>query len=183
MSEHQFQIGEIVTKKYGKKPATIERTTWRNTSSRQHYYCRYLPPSKGGFEADAHELIPYESPEESMAETKTLYSFTKADGTVAYGSHIGTNSSNNYLIEEKGTGEIHVLDPKSIEEVLPYTFSATIAGKETHYVCQPDAVKKGDFLLYISGSAPQIAVVTAVDTKNKTARSKFRGKRLVLEDL
>jgi len=102
MSEHQFQIGDVV-----------ERTTWRNT---------------------LHELIPYESPEESMAETKTLYSFTKADGTVAYGSHIGTNSSNNYLIEEKGTGEIHVLDPKSIEEVLPYTFSATIAGKETHYV-------------------------------------------------
>ena len=53
----------------------------------------------------------------------------------------------------------------------------------SHYVCQPDAVKKGDFLLYTNGSQPQIAVVTAVDTKNKTARANFRGKRLVLEDL
>lgn len=183
MSEHQFQIGDIVTKKFDKNPAIIERFAWGSRPNRAQYYCRYLPPGKGDFYAYADELIPYQSPEEPMAETKTLYSFTKANGTVAYGVHIGTSSSNNYLIEEKGTGEIHVLDPKSIEEVLPYTFSATISGKETHYVCQPDAVKKGDFLLCTNGSNPQIAVVTAVDTKNKTARSKFRGKRLVLEDL
>ena len=180
----QFNIGDIVTKLYGKNPARIEKKIeWRSSSHNSYWYCKYLPPGKGAFEASESELKLYESPEQSMAETKTLYSFTKTDGTITYGTHIGTNSSNNYLIEEKGTGEIHVLDPKTIEEVLPYTFSATIAGKETHYVCQPDVVKKGDYLLYTNGNTPQIAVVTAVDTKNKTARSKFRGKRLVLEDL
>jgi len=178
----QFNIGDVVVKNYGKKPAVIERAinSWRGQG---YWYCRYLPPGKGCFEASERDIKLYETQEEPMSETKTLYSFTKPDGTTAYGNHIGTNSNNNYLIEEKGTGEIHVLDPKTIEEVLPYTFSATIAGKETHYVCQPDAVKKGDYLLYTNGSNPQIAVVTAVDTKNKSARSKFRGKRLLLEDL
>lgn len=174
-----FNIGDIVIKTNGRNPAKIQRyQSWNN-----RWYCKYLPPGKGCFEARENEIRFYDPREETMADTKTLYSFTKADGTTAYGSHIGTNSSNNYLIEEKGTGEIHVLNPKDLEEVLPYTFSATINGKETHYVCQPDAVKKGDFLLYASDSTPQIAVVTAVDTKNKTARSKFRGKRLVLEDI
>jgi hypothetical protein len=179
-----FNIGDIVVKQYGKKPARIlRRVMWRGSEAAPIWYCGYLAPSKGCFEASERELKLYENNEEPMTETKVLYSFTKADGTTAYGSHIGTNSSNNYLIEEKGTGEIHVLDPKTIEEVLPYTFSANINGKETHYVCQPDAVKKGDFLLYTNGNSPQIAVVTAVDTKNKGARSKFRGKRLLLEDL
>lgn len=173
-----FNIGDIVTKTYGKKPATITRKSWNG----RDWYCKYIEGG-GAFEASSQELILYDPPEEPMAETKTLYSFKKEDGTVAYGSHIGTNSSNNYLIEEKGTGDIHVLSPKDVEEVLPYTFSASINGKETHYVCQPDAVKKGDFLLYTTGTTPQIAVVTAIDTKNKSARSKFRGKRLVLEDL
>ena len=180
-----FTVGDVVTKLHGKNPATIEReVAWRRNCEKETYwYCRYLPPSKGGFEAAESTLKPYESSEKSMSQIKTLYSFTKADGTTAYGTHIGTNSSNHYLIEEKGTGEIHVIDPKNLEEVLPYTFSATIQGKETHYVCQPNAVNKGDYLLYTYGSNPQIAVVTAIDTKNKTARGKFRGKRMVLEDL
>jgi len=176
-----FNIGDVIIKNYGKKPAIIERAvSWRGQG---WWYCKYLPPSKGSFEAHEKDFKLYHSLEEIMPETKTLYSFTKPDGTITYGNHIGTNSNNNYLIEEKGTGEIHVLDPKTIEEVLPYTFSATIAGKETHYVCQPGVVNKGDYLLYTNGSNPQIAVVTAVDTKNKAARSKFRGKRLLLEDL
>ena len=180
----QFNIGDTVTKLYGKKPATIVREiTWRGSANTTYWYCQYLPPSKGCFEASEQDLKLYDFPEETMSDTKTLYSFKKEDGSTAYGIHIGTNSSNNYLIEEKGTGDIHVLSLKDLEEVLPYTFSAVINGKETHYVCQPNAVKKGDFLLYINGTAAQIAVVTAVDTKNKTARSKFRGKRLVLDDI
>lgn len=118
-----------------------------------------------------------------MAETKTLYSFTKDDGTVAYGTHIGTNSSNQYLIEEKGTGTIHVFDKKNLEEVLPYTFSAKMGNSENHYVGTPGALKKGDILLYTGSSTPQIAVVTGVDTKNKSARSKFKGAKIVTEDI
>jgi hypothetical protein len=114
------------------------------------------------------------------ADTKTLYSFT-VDNKVAYGTHIGTNSSNQYLIEEKGTGTIHVFDKKDLEEVLPYTFSAKMGTSENHYVGTPGAVSKNDILLYTGSSTPQIAVVTGVDTKNKSARSKFKGAKIVTE--
>ena len=171
----QFNIGDIVTKKHGKKPAEIVSKGWYASDS---WTCRYLH-SKQSFTEYASDLKLY-TEETEMADTKTLYSFT-VDGKVAYGTHIGTNSSNQYLIEEKGTGTIHVFDKKDLEEVLPYTFSAKMGNSENHYVGTPGAVNKGDILLYTGSSTPQIAVVTGVDTKNKSARSKFKGAKLATE--
>jgi hypothetical protein len=171
-----FNIGDIVTKQYGKKPAEV---TYAPSYSGGQFTCRYLE-SKQTFYARDYELKIYDEETEMTSDTKTLYSFT-VDGTVAYGTHIGTNSSNQYLIEEKGTGKIHVFDKKDLEEVVPYTFSATMGGKETHYVGTPGALKKNDVLLYTGSSTPQVAVVTGVDTKNKSARSKFKGAKIVTE--
>jgi hypothetical protein len=175
----QLQVGDIVTKLYGKKPAKI---TYRYSVGYGggSYSCKYLH-SNQIFSAHANELKIYEGETDEMAtETKTLYSFT-VDGKTAYGTHIGTNSSNQYLIEEKGTGTIHVFDKKDLEEVLPYTFSAKMGTSENHYVGTPGAVNKGDILLYTGSSTPQIAVVTGVDTKNKSARSKFKGAKVLTE--
>lgn len=170
----KFEVGDIVTKLCGKKPAEI---TYASGSS---YNCKYLH-SKQSFYAYGIDLKLYEGESDEMAtDTKTLYSFT-VDGKVAYGTHIGTNSSNQYLIEEKGTGTIHVFDKKDLEEVLPYTFSAKMGTSENHYVGTPGSVSKGDILLYTGSSTPQIAVVTGVDTKNKSARSKFKGAKLATE--
>ena len=171
----QFNVGDIVTKKHGKKPAEIVSRGWYSSESWQ---CRYLH-SKQSFTEYASDLKLY-TEETEMSDTKTLYSFT-VDDKVAYGTHIGTNSSNQYLIEEKGTGTIHVFDKKDLEEVLPYTFSAKMGSSENHYVGTPGAVSKGDILLYTGSSTPQIAVVTGVDTKNKSARSKFKGAKLATE--
>ena len=171
-----FNVGDIVTKQYGKKPAEV---TYAPSYSGGQFTCRYLE-SKQTFYARDYELKIYDEETEMTSDTKTLYSFT-VDGVVAYGTHIGTNSSNQYLIEEKGTGKIHVFDKKDLEEVVPYTFSATMGGKETHYVGTPGALKKNDVLLYTGSSTPQVAVVTGVDTKNKSARSKFKGAKIVTE--
>lgn len=171
----QFNVGDIVTKKHGKKPAEIVSRGWYSSESWQ---CRYLH-SKQSFTEYASDLKLY-TEETEMADTKTLYSFT-VDGKIAYGTHIGTNSQNQYLIEEKGTGTIHVFDKKDLEEVLPYTFSAKMGSSENHYVGTPGSVSKGDILLYTGSSTPQIAVVTGVDTKNKSARSKFKGAKLTTE--
>lgn len=171
----KFNIGDIVTKFYGKKPAEITYT------SGSYYNCKYLH-NKQSFYAYDNELKLYEGETNEMAsDTKTLYSFTKEDGTVAYGIHIGTNSQNQYLIEEKGTGAIHVFDKSALEEVVPYTFSAKMGSSENHYVGTPGALSKGDILLYTGSSSPQIAVVTGVDTKNKSARAKFKGAKLATE--
>jgi len=172
----KFNLGDIVTKKNGKKPAKI---TYVSDYCRDGYYtCKYLHNHQS-FSCYGDDLKIYEE-ETEMADTKTLYSFT-VDGKVAYGTHIGTNSSNQYLIEEKGTGTIHVFDKKDLEEVLPYTFSAKMGSSENHYVGTPGALSKGDILLYTGSSTPQIAVVTGVDTKNKSARGKFKGAKLTTE--
>lgn len=172
----QFNLGDIVTKQYGKKPAEV---TYAPSYSGGQFTCRYLE-SKQTFYAREYELKLYEEETEMTADTKTLYSFT-VDGKTAYGTHIGTNSQNQYLIEEKGTGSIHVFDKKDLEEVVPYTFSASINGKETHYIGTPDVLKKGDVLLHTGSTTPQVAVVTGVDTKNKGARAKFKGAKIVTE--
>lgn len=132
----QFNLGDIVTKQYGKKPAEV---TYAPSYSGGQFTCRYLE-SKQTFYARDYELKLYEEETEMTADTKTLYSFT-VDGKTAYGTHIGTNSQNQYLIEEKGTGSIHVFDKKDLEEVVPYTFSASINGKETHYIGTPDSAE------------------------------------------
>jgi hypothetical protein len=176
----QFKVGDIVTKQYGKKPAEV---TYVYSDSGGYeggnFSCRYLH-SKQSFIAYGNDLKIYEEETEMTTDKQTLYSFT-VDGKTAYGTHIGTNSQNQYLIEEKGTGTIHVFDKSSLEEVVPYTFSATMGGKETHYVGKPDALKKGDVLLYTGSNTPQVAVVTGVDTKNKSARAKFKGAKIVTE--
>jgi len=172
----QFNLGDIVTKQYGKKPAEV---TYAPSYSGGQFTCRYLE-SKQTFYARGYELKLYEEETEMTADTKTLYSFT-VDGKTAYGTHIGTNSQNQYLIEEKGTGSIHVFDKKDLEEVVPYTFSASINGKETHYIGTPDVLKKGDVLLHTGSTTPQVAVVTGVDTKNKGARAKFKGAKIITE--
>lgn len=178
MSKNKFKVGDIVIRNNGKKPAEITYEYQGYNHYNGYYGCRYIH-SNGTFTAYGSDLKFYEE-ETEMAETKTLYSFI-VDGKTAYGIHIGTNSSNQYIIEEKGTGTIWVLDKINLEEVLPYTFSAKMGNSENHYVGTPGALNVGDILLYTGSSSPQIAVVTAIDTKNKSARSKFKGAKLTTE--
>lgn len=176
MASNSFNIGDVVTKLHGKKTATIIDKGWRTG----RWVCRYTH-NNATFYEDYYNLKLYEEDSEMTTEKQTLYSFTTPDGKVAYGTHIGTNSQNQFLIEEKGTGVIHVFDKKDLEEVVPYTFSASMGGKETHYVGTPGALKKGDVLLYTGSPTPQVAVVSGVDTKNKAARAKFKGSKIVTE--
>jgi hypothetical protein len=171
----KFNIDDIVVKVNGKMPAKVIRRLWGDK-----VYCRYLHAPYSPFEAYESGLKLLDNPPEMTTDKQTLYSFV-VEGETRYGTHIGTNSQNQYLIEEKTTGAIHVFGKDQLEEVVPYTFSATIAGKETHYVGTPDVLKKGDVLLATGFSTPQVAVVTGVDTKNKTAREKFKGAKIVTE--
>ena len=179
--KQKFQVGDIVTKRSGKKPAEIKYQYVGYDHTGGYYDCKYIH-SGASFTAYGSELKIYEEDTEEMTQTKTLYSFT-VDGKVAYGTHIGTNSQNQYLIEEKGTGVIHVFDKKDLEEVVPYTFSAKMGNSENHYVGTPGALAKDDILLYTGGGTPQIAVVTGIDTKNKSARSKFKGAKIVTQSI
>lgn len=173
-----FNVGDHVTKRNGKKVAVVERVPDYQNG---YYDCRYL--NSGNTFSDQYFNLKVAEKDEQSQNMKTLYSFTKEDGSTGYGTHIGTNSQNQYLIEEKGTGAILVYDKDKLEEVLPYTFSAKVGNSETHYQGSPGTLEVGDVLLYTGGSSPQVAVVTAIDTKNKSARGKFKGVKLVTAEI
>lgn len=175
----KFNVGDHVTKLRGKKIAVVESVPGYENG---YYHCRYLDSGQTFY--DNYYSLKIADQDEHSQNMKTLYSFTKEDGSTGYGTHIGTNSQNQFLIEEKGTSAILVFDKDKLEEVLPYTFSAKIGNSETHYQGTPGTVAVGDILLHSGGSgSPQVAVVTAIDTKNKGARGKFKGAKLVTEKI
>lgn len=115
--------------------------------------------------------------------SKTLYSFVDDDGSTITGTHVGTNSQNLFILEVKGRDNYIVKDPKEVEEVLPYTFSVMINGQEIHYAGSPDTVHRGDFFLVPAGNSYCVARVKEVDTKNKNARAKLRGHKVLTEEI
>jgi hypothetical protein len=183
---YKFAIGDIVTKRFGKKPATVIAQPSQNPTSSSSWgweseYLLKYQHSGLSFRALQKDLKLYEPSDSStMTNAKTLYSFTKADGTVGYGSYLATNSSNQFVIEEKGTGAILTFDKDQLEEVLPYTYAVKFGNNEVHYVGKPGCVKKGDIVLSNSGDSNfAVGRVVAVDTKSKGAEAKFAGVKLI----
>lgn len=178
MANEKFEIGDIIISKYGKKPLTI--TTVYPTQ----VYAKYLHnnTTKSFYKS---EIKHYEDTDTMTLTTNTLFQIKQEDGTITYGTHVGTNSANQYLIEEKGTGKIILANKTQLEEVLPYTFSVRLNGKNIHFQGEPDKVKKGDVLLYTGEGADnaQFAYVTAIDTKNKGATKSFKGLRVQTSEL
>lgn len=114
---------------------------------------------------------------------KTLYTFVDNTGNAVFGIHVGTNSQNLYILEVEGRDDYLVVDPSLLEEVLPYTFSVVINGQEIHYIGTPGKVNKGDFLIIPTGNGHCIGRVKGVDTKNKGARAKLKGHKIVTESI
>lgn len=173
-----FKYGDVVVSINGKKPARI---TYMNA---YYVYAKYLH-NGASIKFSANNIKHYKEEEETMAQTNTLYQINLEDGTVTFGIHVGTNSANMLLIEEKGTGKIIFAKKDQVEEVLPFTFSVRQNGKNVHYFGEPDKLKKGDVLLYTGDGADkyELAVVTGIDTKNKTASKHFKGKKVLTEDI
>ena len=181
-AEPKFQVGDIVRKTYGETPLRVESVVpWGGYGYR--IKARYLHSQRVvDYENEnAYVLIEEET---KMTTTNTLYKITTAEGEV-YGTHIGTDSSGRYIMEEKGTGAIRVVSAKDIEEVLPFTFSVRMGGREQHFQGEAGKFTIGDILLYSGGGADkfELAVVKKVDTKNKSASRAFEGVRVVTEKL
>ncbi len=176
---HKFKVGDIVISKKGIYPLKVQFVP---EASYQSWELRYLHNNKVNYveQWNIDENYSLYETSETMT-TETLYSFD-LNGVTTFGTHIGTNSQNQYIIEEKGTGAIHILDKSKLEEVLPYTFAAKLSGSEQHYIGTPGSLKVGDILLCTAGNMPTVAIVSAVDTKNKGAR-KFKGAKIVTETI
>lgn len=175
--ENNFSIGDKVTKCNGKKVLTITYAF----SNRVHARYDDSGQSISGYQ---HEFKHYEETQ-TMSNAIFKLNLDGDDLKPVFAHYRGTDSGGNWLMERIGDGGGIVIVPKEkCEEVLPYTFSVRMNGREQHFQGEAGKVKKGDILLYTAGGADNFAfaVVKNVDTKNKGAKA-WEGVRLKTEPL
>lgn len=119
-----------------------------------------------------------ETKETKMKETTmTLYQFSGKDGEIKYGSYLATNSSGQYVMEEKGTGTIITADKSTVEEVLPYTVDIRFlsSGDKTYsYFAEAGEFEAGGFYMLENHNGVSVVQVAATDTKRKNATKDFK---------
>jgi len=122
----------------------------------------------------------YAQKEDDMNE---LYEI-KLGSETAYGYKLAMNSENKLVMEIKGTGNIVVVSPDDVKEIMPYTISVTSFSGDAQrsYTIENGKVAVNDIVLHMpKGSKTMgLGVVTAIDTKVKGA-AQFTGSRLVSE--
>tara|TARA_R110002072_G_scaffold63430_3_gene157837 strand:+ start:4863 stop:5390 length:528 start_codon:yes stop_codon:yes gene_type:complete len=156
---HDFQVGDIVKLRHASAPQRVTEvfdhvisTEYLNT---HHTYHKRA--------AAQFELI---SEEENTTMTKKL--FKTADDQ--YGTMLTKDSQGNYVLELKGSNDVKAFDPKTLEEVLPYTVLIQWAsGAQKHYEVSKGSLSKGDIV--ISDQGLILGRVEDIDTKNRNPSS------------
>lgn len=174
--DNTFSVGDKVTKANGKKVMTV---TYVYNTRVQAVYDHSGQSSTGYYSDFKH----YE--EESAMSKDAIYKLNIDSDKTIFAHYRGTDSAGNWLMERIGDGGgIMIVAKEKCEEVLPYTFSVRMNGREQHFVGEAGKVKKGDILLYTAGGADNFAfaVVKNVDTKNKGAKT-WEGVRVLTEAL
>ena len=116
----------------------------------------------------------------------TLYE-VKAKGidTVRYATYLATNGKGEWVMEEKGSGDIFTTAKEDAAEVMPYTFGMKFSGGGIiyHFLSKEGQVKVGDMLMRLDAGeyTGSVGLVTAVNTKSKVATKEFVGVRLLSE--
>jgi hypothetical protein len=179
-----FKKGDIVRLKTGTAPIRIE------VVSGKYFTGEYVSSKTRLVARSIEDIVPHEEYNNvdtetetkgtnKMADNKTLYAI-KVDAfstweAVVYAHYLATNSSGQWVMEEKGTGKIHTVDKKHVEEVLPYTIGIQFLndggiGKTYNYFSDKDKYSVGQTFL-LGGS---LVTVVAVDTKSKLATKDFK---------
>ena len=171
-STDNISVGDLITKLRGKNPIEVTEICGN------YIYGRYVDSHSTVYHRYS-EFKPYKNNNQTIMGKEQLFTWTEVNGNIAYGTYLATNSSGQYVIEEKQTGNIVTMHPDYLEEVIPWTFSAKNGSTEKHFTGS-DIIKKGDVLL--QAKTTKFWFVTNVNTKNKTA-TKFVGRRVITEEI
>lgn len=173
--DNPFVPGDKVTKLSGKKTMTVTHI------SGNYVYARY--DHSGQPTNDYYTNLKHVE-EDCQAVTKdAIYKLNLDSDQTVFANYRGTDSAGNWLMERIGDGGgIIIIAKEKCEEVLPYTFSVRMNGREQHFQGEAGKLKKGDILLYTAGGVDNFtfAIVKNVDTKHKGARA-WEGVRVITE--
>lgn len=180
-SEPIFRRGDIVVSKSGHRPMTCECDVDPGT---HRFYARYLHNKQMRYVWTNSMKLYDEKPEEVKMEN-TLYSVLLENGSTTFATKVGINSANKFLMEEKGTGAILVVDPSAVEEIVPHTIAISPIDTDRYgvnYMIEPGKLLAGDLVLHApKGSKTfSLGIVRKVDTKCKSAKE-FRGVKISTE--
>ena len=175
--ESLFNIGDKVTKASGKKPMTVMWVSGNYITAQYDH----------SGQSNRDYASNFKLYEETQTMSNAIYKLNLDGDDIkpVFAHYRGTDSGGNWLMERIGDGGgIVIVAKEKCEEVLPYTFSVRMNGREQHFQGEAGKVKKGDILLYTAGGADNFAfaVVKSVDTKNKSAKA-WEGVRLKTEAL
>ena len=171
-STDEVTVGDLIVRSSsGRKPIEVTKVDGN------YVYGTYVESGKTTY-GYYNYFKPYEDNDQTIMSKEQLFTWTDKDGQ-HYGTYLATNSSGQYVIEVKQTGQIVTMHPDYLEEVIPWTFSAKNGSTEKHFTGS-DTIEKGDVLVQTRTS--KFWMVTDVNTKNKTA-TKFVGRRVVTEEI
>ena len=180
-NEPVFRKGDIVVSRSGHRPMTCESDVYPGT---HRFYARYLHNKQMRY-VWANSMKLYDEKPEEVKMENTLYSVLLENGSTTFATKVGINSANKFLMEEKGTGAILVVDPTAVEEIVPHTIAIgpiDADQREVHYMIEPGKLLAGDLVLHGPKGSKMfsLGIVRKVDTKCKSARE-FRGVKISTE--
>ena len=129
-------------------------------------------------EIDADDLA-----EDQMETIMTTQLYQTNEETARFGTFLTKDSQGRIVLEMKGSAGVEAFDPKTVEEVMPYTVAMTQTtdhnSSRVHVEMPKGQVSKGDILL--SAQDGNLYTVVQTDTKSKRAMdvTKFKFRKLV----
>lgn len=178
MTKRKFEDGDLVTKLHGKRVMEVLGMYDENSYYGWRYRLQYLTGGKSTTYEYERNLKLHEPKETTMANT--LYTFEE-NGTTIYATVIGKTEGGMLVLEAKGGVGIFTKPETEVKEVIPYTIDISFDGaKVISYESTKGVLSKGDVVINETGN---FGVVKGVDTKSKTARPNFKGRRVVTEKI
>lgn len=149
-----------------------------------HVYSKGQAPTYGDLMDGKKYFETKKRKAKKMKTNKTLYEMQIAEAgnstRMAFGHRLAVNSQGMWIMEERGTGLVHVMPKELVIEVMPYTVGIKFIGgsRVYHYYAKEGQVNVGDLVMLDKGGAQSFAEVVEVDTKSRVANVWLTGWRV-----
>jgi hypothetical protein len=166
------KVGDLVRKPKGVKPIKVT-----NVHHNAAIYGEYIHSYEQVY-LFSNQYVPYDSDQQPNQKENImqLYEIKHGEATT-FGTKLAVNSEKKWVMEEKGTGAVFVVDPANVKKVMPYTVDIRFRGdgQAYSYLADKGAFKKDEFYLVKDVTESFLIVqVVAVDTESEKATKEFK---------